>query len=100
MYQNRIYRDDTNKGNGALKVIPKLHTKGFYRLTAINWEEVEEVFCKVDKGGVMLMKPLTLHSSSRSTTNTQRRVIHLEFSNQELAAPLRWLERKEILVES
>ncbi|NQY29983.1 MAG: phytanoyl-CoA dioxygenase family protein [Flavobacteriaceae bacterium] len=96
----RIHLDETNEGNGALKVIPKSHTKGIYRPTAINWEEVKEVFCKVGKGGVMLMKPLIFHSSSRSTTNTQRRVIHLEFSNQELAAPLRWLERKEILVES
>lgn len=93
----RIHLDDTNEGNGALKVIPKSHIKGIFRPTAINWEQVKEVVCNVNRGGVMLMKPLTLHSSNRSTTKAQRRVIHLEFSNQELADPLQWLERREIL---
>ncbi len=44
----------------------------------------------------MLMKPLTLHASNRTTNNQQRRVIHIEFSNQKLPSPLEWLEYCEI----
>jgi len=39
------------------------------------------------------MKPLLLHSSSRTTNNNKRRVIHIEFCNQELHQELKWVER-------
>jgi hypothetical protein len=44
----------------------------------------------------MLMKPLLLHASSRSTSARPRRVIHLEFSNVELPQGLAWRERWEM----
>ena len=44
----------------------------------------------------MLMKPLTLHASGRTTNQKQRRVIHMEFSNKELIEPLCWLERENL----
>jgi hypothetical protein len=43
----------------------------------------------------MIMKPLLLHSSSRTTNNQKRRVIHIEFSNQELPKEIQWAERME-----
>lgn len=89
----RIHLDDTNENNGALKVIPKSHLKGIYRPENIDWTIENEVTCNVSKGGIMLMKPLLLHSSGRTTDNRQRRVIHIEFSNQELPAELHWAER-------
>ncbi|MFN5417519.1 MAG: phytanoyl-CoA dioxygenase family protein, partial [Flavobacteriia bacterium] len=82
--------------NGALKVIPNSHSTGIYRPEAIDWSKEKEEICSVKKGGVMLMKPLLLHSSNRSTTNKKRRVIHIEFSNQELASELQWAERLDI----
>jgi hypothetical protein len=39
------------------------------------------------------MKPLLLHSSSRTTNHKKRRVIHIEFSNQELPTALKWAEK-------
>ncbi|RZK12924.1 MAG: phytanoyl-CoA dioxygenase, partial [Flavobacterium sp.] len=42
---------------------------------------------------IMLMKPLLLHSSGRTTNDRQRRVIHIEFSTQELPTELNWAER-------
>ncbi|MEE9430807.1 MAG: phytanoyl-CoA dioxygenase family protein [Melioribacteraceae bacterium] len=92
----RIHLDKTDRNNGALKVIPKSHLKGIYRSESINWGEETEFICDVDKGGVMLMKPLTLHASNRTTNEKQRRVIHLEFCNHELAEPLNWLERSKV----
>ena len=89
----RIHLDKTNENNGALKVVPKSHLKGIYRPETIDWAIESEVSCNVSKGGIMLMKPLLLHSSGRTTNYKQRRVIHIEFSNQELPTQLNWAER-------
>ncbi len=89
----RIHLDDTDGQNGALKVIPTSHSNGISRLEKLNLENEQEVFCSVEKGGLMLMKPLLLHASNRSTGNKQRRVIHLEFSNRKLAEGLDWAEK-------
>jgi predicted DNA-binding transcriptional regulator YafY len=93
----RIHLDDTDEQNGALRIIPRTH------FSILNDEEIaqlrdsaESSFCKVKKGGVHLMKPLTLHASSKTENDKHRRVIHLEFNNQELPGGLAWLEREEI----
>lgn len=89
----RIHLDKTTKENGALQVIPKSHRHGI-----INWQKekdnwrVEETICEVDQGGVLLMKPLLLHSSKRTENQKNRRVIHLEFSDKELPLGLNWWE--------
>lgn len=88
----RIHLDDTNEENGTLKVIPNSHSKGIYRPETIDWNIEKEVSCNVARGGLMVMKPLLLHSSSRTTNNQKRRVIHLEFSNQTLPKELQWAE--------
>lgn len=88
----RIHLDTTEKENGALKVIPHSHLKGIYRPETIDWNTETEHICEVEKGGIMLMKPLTLHASDRTTNHKQRRVLHLEFSTKTLKKPLQWLE--------
>ncbi|WP_298425058.1 phytanoyl-CoA dioxygenase family protein [uncultured Kordia sp.] len=92
----RIHLDKTEKENGALKVIPTSHQKGIYRPETIDWNIETEHICEVKKGGVMLMKPLTLHASERTTNHKQRSVLHLEFSTKQLKKPLQWLEYCEI----
>lgn len=93
----RIHLDKTDETNGALRVIPNSHTKGMIRIdTAFNKNDFEEeIVCGVAKGAIMLMKPLLLHASSKSISEIDRRVIHLEFCNKEI--PTGWLERKEII---
>ena len=93
----RIHLDNTDKNNGALKVIPKSHLNGIIRTDSKDWEIENEVVCEVEKGGIMLMKPLTLHASNKTTNGMKRRVIHLEFNKHNLSAPLTWLEHLEIL---
>jgi ectoine hydroxylase-related dioxygenase (phytanoyl-CoA dioxygenase family) len=92
----RIHLDKTNEDNGALKVISKSHKKGIIRIddNFNSRNEGEEVTCNVNRGGVMLMKPLLLHSSQKSISEKDRRVIHLEFCNQDI--PMDWLEKKVI----
>ncbi|AYM99916.1 phytanoyl-CoA dioxygenase family protein [Chryseobacterium sp. 3008163] len=89
----RIHLDDTDENNGALKVVPKSHAKGIYRPETINWDVETENICNVEKGGVMIMKPLLLHGSNRTTNGKKRRVIHIEFSDRELPDELQWSER-------
>jgi len=89
----RIHLDDTDENNGALKVIEKSHSKGIYRPETIDWSKETETICNVPKGGIMIMKPLLLHGSNRTTNNKKRRVIHIEFSNVTLPEELNWSER-------
>lgn len=93
IYTIRIHLDDTDENNGALKVIPTSHSKGIYRPETIDWTVETEEICNVEKGGIMLMKPLTLHGSNRTTNGKKRRVIHIEFSDRELPEVLQWAER-------
>ena len=93
----RIHLDETNTANGALKVIPGSHNKQVYRPETINWSVEKEVSCDVPKGGIMIMKPLLLHSSGRTTNAARRRVIHIEFSNSNLPNNLKWAEQMNIL---
>ncbi|MFP3834686.1 phytanoyl-CoA dioxygenase family protein [Chryseobacterium sp. SIMBA_028] len=93
IYTIRIHLDDTDENNGALKVVPKSHSKGVYRPETIDWSIETENICNVEKGGIMLMKPLTLHGSNRTTNGKKRRVIHIEFSDMELPEVLQWAER-------
>lgn len=88
----RIHLDKTDKNNGALKVIPKSHLNGIVRVDSKEWNIENEFVCEIEKGGVMLMKPLTLHASNRTTNGQKRRVIHLEFNKQHLKDSLSWLE--------
>ena len=93
----RIHLDDTTERNGALRVIPQSHNKGVIRPETLHDIQTPEVLCEVNAGGVMLMNPLTLHASNKTTNNKQRRVIHLEFSSLNLHQPLEWLEKENVL---
>ncbi|MGV3588785.1 MAG: WYL domain-containing protein [Adhaeribacter sp.] len=93
----RIHLDDTDEKNGALKVIPKSHFNilSAEEIAALR-ETTESKCCKVAKGGVHLMKPLTLHASAKTQNDKHRRIIHLEFNNLELPGELEWLERQSL----
>ncbi|WP_166920441.1 phytanoyl-CoA dioxygenase family protein [Flavobacterium poyangense] len=87
----RIHINKTTKENGALKVIRNSHSKGILRTENIKVED--ETICEVEKGGIMIMKPLLFHASNKTTNNERRRVIHIEFSNQQLPDGLEWSEK-------
>lgn len=88
----RIHLDDTTASNGALRVIPGSHLKGIYRPENIDWTIERETVCDVPKAAIMILRPLLLHASSRTTNNKKRRVIHIEFSSTDLPSPLDWSE--------
>ncbi len=89
----RIHLDDSLESNGTLKVIPGTHKK---RLSddeiQLITQNTSPAVCEIPKGGVQFMKPLLLHSSSKSKAQRSRRVIHLEFCTAELPVGLEWSE--------
>ena len=93
----RIHLDDCTKENGALKIIEGSHQKGVIQIQ--DWIEKKrgnEKICEIRKGGILLMKPLTLHSSKRVENDKNRRVIHIEFCSKNLPNGLMWNEKIEI----
>ncbi len=88
--------DDCDATNGALKVVSGSHRQGVVPAKSIASQAATPFVCAVPAGGAMLMKPLLLHASSRSTSARPRRVIHLEFSGEELPAGLAWRERRDV----
>jgi ectoine hydroxylase-related dioxygenase (phytanoyl-CoA dioxygenase family) len=92
----RLHLDDCHEGNGALRVVPGSHRLG--RLTAeaaIREREYHgEGVVSVPKGGVMIMRPLLLHASSKNADASLRRVLHFVYGPPVLPEGLRWPGRK------
>lgn len=90
----RLHLDDTDETNGALWVSPGTHRLG--RILAGDAATLAEhhgkQLCAVQAGDALLFRPLLLHASRKTVTNTPRRVIHLEFTSASLPAPLLWHE--------
>lgn len=91
----RIHLDDTDKYNGALKVVVGSHL--INDLATENVEQAGEVVCDVKAGGVMIMRPLLMHASNRTVNNKRRRVIHIEFSNASLPPEIEWSEKTGLI---
>lgn len=93
----RIHLDNCTKENGALRVIENSHIKGIIEIKEwINNKKGVEKICEIKKGGILIMKPLILHSSRRTENEKNRRVIHIEFTDKELPMGLNWKEEIKI----
>ena len=88
----RLHLDDCTPDNGPLRVIPDSHRVGTMSPLAIKAALDTSVDQKllVDKGGIIAMRPLLLHASSKSHTMPQRRVLHFLFGPRALPAGLEW----------
>lgn len=91
----RLHLDDANATNGALRVIPGSHRHGRLsaeQTTALR-EQHPEVVCEVAAGDALLLRPLLLHASARSSRPGRRRVLHLEYAGFDLPDGLEWHEQ-------
>jgi len=90
----RVHLDDTDEANGALRVLPGTHRYGRFDPKQIQyWKQRQNpAICAVKRGGVVLMRPLLLHSSLPSLNPTHRRVLHFEYTSVDLPAGLDWFE--------
>lgn len=90
----RLHLDDADESNGALRVFP-----GSHRLGRLSSERIQEIrsqqtdfLCTASAGDALLMRPLLLHASSRSTSTRPRRVLHIEYAAFTLPDELNWHE--------
>ena len=79
----RLHLDTCGAENGPLRVIPHSHRHG-----VLTDEQVFQLAhrqpadeCLVGRGGVLMMRPLVVHASSKSVSHEPRRVLHLEYAN-------------------
>src|SRR5579859_4432507 len=78
----RLHLDDSAADNGPLRVLPATHTRG-----VLNDDELHElstqipaIDCIVPRGGILAMRPLVVHASSKSQSAAPRRVLHIEYA--------------------
>jgi ectoine hydroxylase-related dioxygenase (phytanoyl-CoA dioxygenase family) len=78
----RIHLDNSTADNGPLRVLPATHKTGVLSDDAIHKlaEEVTSVDCLVPRGGVLAMRPMIVHASSKSRSEMSRRVLHVEYA--------------------
>ncbi len=88
----RVHLDPCGPDCGPLRVLDGSHREGKLGAEAIaRWRDAtSETTCLLDRGGVLVMKPLLLHASSAATNPGHRRVIHLEFASESLPHGLEW----------
>jgi len=78
----RVHLDDSTSENGPLRVLPGTHTLGVLTDEEIHdlSMKVAEAECLVPRGGVLAMRPLIVHASSKAQSDKPRRVLHIEYS--------------------
>jgi len=78
----RVHLNDSTEENGPLKILPATHRRGVLSDDAIHdlAERTPAIECHVGSGGLVLMKPLIVHASSKSKNDAPRRVLHIEYS--------------------
>ncbi len=73
-------------------MLPSTHASG--RLAADQIEalrhQVPETVCRAAAGDALLMRPLLLHASGKSSGGGHRRVLHVEYASGELPGGLVW----------
>jgi ectoine hydroxylase-related dioxygenase (phytanoyl-CoA dioxygenase family) len=78
----RVHLDDSTAENGPLRVLPGTHTRGVladeqvYELA----KRIAPVDCHVEAGGILAMRPLIVHASSKIAAPVSRRVLHFEYA--------------------
>jgi ectoine hydroxylase-related dioxygenase (phytanoyl-CoA dioxygenase family) len=89
----RVHIDSSDSSNGPLRVIP-----GSQELGILTDDQLGELVrsrssheCLVSAGGILAMRPLLVHSSSKSTGLAPRRIVHIEYADAESLAPGRQL---------
>jgi ectoine hydroxylase-related dioxygenase (phytanoyl-CoA dioxygenase family) len=87
----RVHLDNSTADNGPLRVLPRTHNLGVLSDCSIHElsTRIAPFDCVAPKGGVVAMRPLIVHASSKSPIEMPRRVVHIEYAASEsIADPL------------
>ena len=79
----RLHIDDSGPDNGPLRVLPGTPTRGVMSDGEIAQlaHDTQSVDCVSPAGGVVFMRPLLVHASSKAETDRRRRVLHIEYAD-------------------
>jgi hypothetical protein len=90
----RIHLDETPASNGALRLMPETHRRGRIPSDQVSpLIDDTHIVAECSPGDVLLMSPLILHSSRKSTLPSRRRILHFEYAKRaELDPQLTWFE--------
>jgi ectoine hydroxylase-related dioxygenase (phytanoyl-CoA dioxygenase family) len=79
----RVHLDDSTADTGPLRVLPETHAIGVLSEDRIREfaAQVVPVDCLVAQGGVVVMRPLLVHASSKALSSAPRRVLHFEYAS-------------------
>jgi ectoine hydroxylase-related dioxygenase (phytanoyl-CoA dioxygenase family) len=85
----RVHLDDSTLDNGPLRVLPGTHTRGVLSDAEIHELSlrVQPVQCVAPAGGVVVMRPLIVHGSSKLNSHAPRRMLHLEYATSLVLEP-------------
>lgn len=86
----RIHLDTCGAEDGPLRLVPGSHLQGLVTAEDAALARQQEIVCVAESGSALLMRPLLLHLSSKSSGKSQRRVLHFLFAPSELPLGLRW----------
>jgi hypothetical protein len=78
----RVHLDDSRADNGPLRVLPGTHTMGVLSDAEVGRlaRDIPSVDCVIPVGGVVAMRPLLIHASSKAECDHPRRVLHIEYA--------------------
>jgi ectoine hydroxylase-related dioxygenase (phytanoyl-CoA dioxygenase family) len=78
----RVHIDDSRIDNGPLRLLPGTHRLGVLSDAELGQfaREIPPVDCVVPAGGIVAMRPLLVHASSKAASNHRRRVLHIEYA--------------------
>jgi ectoine hydroxylase-related dioxygenase (phytanoyl-CoA dioxygenase family) len=78
----RVHLDASTDDNGPLRVLPGTHELGVLSDSQIHAaaQRIEPVTCAVGRGGLLIMRPLLVHASSKVVSAAPRRVLHFEYA--------------------
>lgn len=78
----RLHLDDCSEQNGPLRVIPGTHGLGILSEAEIERHATydDPTDCVAARGGIVAMRPLVIHASSRSRSQAPVRVLHIEYA--------------------
>lgn len=88
----RLHLDPCQSVDGPLRVVPASHTGGVIdEATAAQMRRARgEVVCEAATGSALVLRPLLLHASSKSSGSSRRRVLQFLFGPREPGQGLRW----------
>lgn len=78
----RLHLDDSVAENGPLRVLSGTHTRGVLSDDDLHQlsTRIKPIDCLALRGGILAMRPLVVHASSKSQSNAPRRVLHIEYA--------------------